>query len=80
MEGKLKVGDRVRISSAPIVDNNEYRQLQINSTVGKTSKIYRIYENGNRNIWVSADGVNNYYNSENLELIKHHETNTNNYM
>lgn len=66
----MKTNDKVKIISAPIVENNVYGQVRINHTIGKTGQIMHVYKNGIRNIAVSTDDHEyNYYASENLELI-----------
>lgn len=66
----MKKGDKVQIISAPVVDNNEYGQMQINTTVGQSGTIENIYANGIRNILVYFDKyAYNYYSAENLKLI-----------
>lgn len=67
MENTLKIGDKVKIISAPVVENNNWGQISINSTIGKVGKIKSIAKNGNRNICVRFENFNyNYYNAENL--------------
>jgi|GEM_PF-5974480 hypothetical protein len=68
MEKKeLKSGDKVRIISIPVIDNNPYWQAKINTPLNKVGHISNIAKNGNRNIVVSfADFNYNYYNAENI--------------
>lgn len=69
-DDNLKPGDRVKIISAPVVDNNWPGQMRINSTVGKTGRIMKIFKNGVRNITISFDDFDyNNYNSENLKKV-----------
>lgn len=72
---ELKIGDKVKIIPIPIVENNEYGQLRINTTIGKIGKVTSIAKNGNRNIWVTfANYDYNYYNIEDLEIQPIYET------
>ena len=66
----MKQGDKVKIISAPKVDNNEYGQMHINKSVGRIGTISKIYGYGTRNVYVTFESFNyNYYAMENLELI-----------
>lgn len=70
MTTTLTPGDKVRIISNPIVENNESGQASINSTVGMDGEVMRTFKNGIRNIlvWIPGHSIN-YYSVENLRKI-----------
>lgn len=69
MTNTLTPGDKVRIISSPIVENDVYGQIRINCTVGKEGVIVQVFENGVRNIYVNLGYACNYYSVENLRKI-----------
>lgn len=70
MKTEFKELDKVTIVSVPVIENNEYANLQIKSLVGKSGCINKIYKHGERNIVVRLNTFSsNYFSAHNLTLI-----------
>lgn len=69
----LKTGDRVKIISAPIIENNDYAQNNVNQFVGQVGHISIIYKYGERRYYVSLPDKwykSDYFTEENLEPVQ----------
>lgn len=72
MKTEFKELDKVTIVSVPVIENNEYANLQIKSYLGKSGYINKIFKHGERNVVVRLDTFSsNYFSADNLTLITH---------